>query len=54
LDSFCSYCMKYVCIFSLFADFEITSKSVGVCVPTHFKESLSCKLSGKVVNRRYA
>lgn len=33
-------------------DFEITSKSVGVCVPTHFKETISCKLSGKVVSRR--
>ncbi|PNF34632.1 hypothetical protein B7P43_G05866 [Cryptotermes secundus] len=33
-------------------EFEIRSKSVGVCVPTYFKETLSCKLSGKVVSRR--
>ncbi|XP_021919690.1 protein JTB [Zootermopsis nevadensis] len=32
-------------------DFEITSKSVGVCVATHFKETLFCKSSGKVVSR---
>jgi hypothetical protein len=51
--------MKYVFVyhsfffFFFFPDFEITSKSVGVCVPTHFKETVSCKLSGKVVSKRY-
>jgi hypothetical protein len=35
----------------LCSDFEITSRSVAECIPTHFKETLSCKVSGKVVNR---
>ncbi|KAJ4434956.1 hypothetical protein ANN_23528, partial [Periplaneta americana] len=35
----------------LFSEFEITSKSNGVCVPTKFKETLRCKSSGKVVSR---
>lgn len=33
------------------SDFEITSKSNGVCVPTHFKETIKCKVSGKIINR---
>ncbi|KAJ9595096.1 hypothetical protein L9F63_013622 [Diploptera punctata] len=32
-------------------DFEITSKSIGVCVATHFKELLKCRVSGKIVSR---
>ncbi|XP_069672277.1 protein JTB isoform X1 [Periplaneta americana] len=35
----------------LCTEFEITSKSNGVCVPTKFKETLRCKSSGKVVSR---
>lgn len=33
-------------------DFEIASKSQGVCVHTHNKEVLRCK-SGETVSRRY-
>lgn len=29
-------------------DFEVTSNSNKVCAPTHFKEAVNCKKSGKV------
>lgn len=33
-------------------DFEIKSKSIGVCIHTHFKEILKCQ-NGEIVTRRY-
>lgn len=34
------------------SEFEIASRSVEACIPTHFKEGIKCHVSGKT-QRRY-